>query len=161
MTYTAARPWPAHREDRGFLRVRHTLEDPTEAATQAHSGLSALCSIHHSTLTILVEATPGDGASTRLAARMPVERVVVSILAGHHSLFTLSSQGSDRADEVYCYARDQRTRNRWIAIFRRLGLAIYTQRQNGSFGRVLEPIFEMQDQSQQRERHHQSMRRGK
>ena len=30
-----------------------------------------------------------------------------------------------------------------------------------SFGRVLEPIFEMQDQSQQRKRHHQSMRRGK
>ncbi|MGB1607565.1 MAG: hypothetical protein ACPIOQ_83330, partial [Promethearchaeia archaeon] len=79
--------------------------------------LQTLWSIHHGMLTISVEATPGDRAFTRVAVRLAVEEVAVSILPGHHRLFTLSSQLGDRTDEVYCYAQDQRARNKWIARF--------------------------------------------
>ena len=129
-----------------MLRLRHTLVDPVEIGRS----LQALCSIHHGMLTISVEATPGDSAFTNEAARMPVEGVAVSILPGHPRLFTLSSQFGDGADEVYCYAQDQRARNKWIAVFRRLGLAIYTRRQDGSLSCVLEPIAEGCEHSQGR-----------
>jgi hypothetical protein len=140
----AARSWPAHREARGMLRLRHTLVDP---AGEIGRSLQTLWSIHHGMLTISVEAIPGDRAFTRVAVRLAVEEVAVSILPGHHRLFTLSSQLGDRTDEVYCYAEDQRARNKWIAVFRRLGLAIYTRRQDGRLSCVLEPITEGREHS--------------
>ena len=81
-----------------MLRLRHTLVDPAEIGRS----LQTLWSIHHGMLTISVEATPGDRAFTRVAVRLAVEEVAVSILPGHHCLFTLSSQLGDRTDEVYC-----------------------------------------------------------
>ena len=38
---------------------------------------------------------------------------------------------------------DQTTRHKWIAVFRRQGVAIYMRRGNGRLGRVLDPISEI------------------
>jgi hypothetical protein len=108
-------------------------------------GLEVLCSIQHRMLTFRVNenlstTTPGDQGVANEVLRVPMESVVVSVRPEHYSMFALSSQDGDGADEVYCYARDQTTRNKWMAVFRRQGVAIYTRCRNGHLSRVLEPV---------------------
>ena len=137
-TVTAARPWPAEREARGILRVRHTVRTRVEM-----SGLEVLCSIQHGMLKIRARTdTRGEEGFANEVVRMPMESVVISVLPGCVSMFALSSKDGNGTDEVYCYARDQTARNKWIAIFRRQGVALYMRRRNGYLSRVLEPISE-------------------
>ena len=137
-TVTAARPWPAEREARGILRVRHTVRTRVEM-----SGLEVLCSIQHGMLKIRARTdTRGEEGFANEVVRMPMESVVISVLPGCVSMFALSSKDGNGTDEVYCYARDQTARNKWIAIFRRQGVAVYMRHRHGYLSRVLEPISE-------------------
>jgi hypothetical protein len=137
-TATAARPWPAEREARGILRVCHTVRTRVEMP-----GLEVLCSIQHGMLKIRARTdTRGEEGFANEVVRMPMESVVISVLPGCVSMFALSSKDGNGTEEVYCYARDQTARNKWIAIFRRQGVAVYMRHRHGYLSRVLEPISE-------------------
>ena len=83
-------------------------------------GLEVLCSIQHGMLKIRARTdTRGEEGFANEVVRMPMESVVISVLPGCVSMFALSSKDGNGTEEVYCHARDQTARNKWIAIFRR------------------------------------------
>ena len=120
------RPWPAHREAHGFLRLRDSM-----CRTQ---GMDGLCSVVDGMLSFRVEENPGAGFNV-LLAEVAVANMAVTVQAGKYTSFSIDSS-SLRADTVYCDAYSQEKRNKWLAVFRCMGVPLWADYGDGIFRSV-------------------------
>lgn len=111
------RAWPENREVRGFLRV-------STRAREEGGSLEALCSISRGTLTLGVEPSKGAGTGfDTVMAQISVGKLSIKVFPGRFDMFRLGCQDEECGD-IYCFATDQTARNKWIAVFRRMNIAI-------------------------------------
>ncbi len=115
--------WPVEREVRGRLTLR---------ATADHRGARcAMCSVRGGVLSLSVAsvATPSSGGAsskTTVLTQVPVKELAVGMQRGRENMFTIATLHRGRMyDEIYCFADDQVKRNKWIAVFRRMGVTLF------------------------------------
>ena len=59
---------------------------------------------------------------------VPLEELGVGLQRGRGDMFTIATtlhEQSMHDDEICCFAHDQAERDKWIAIFERMGVAIF------------------------------------
>ena len=107
--------WPADRQVRGRLTLK---------ASADHIGvMRAVCNVQHGVLTLSVAERDG---STVVVAEVPVEDLAVGLQRGRADMFTIATLHEGKMyDEIYCFADDQVKRNKWIAVFRRIGVPVF------------------------------------
>ena len=114
-------PWPAHKEVRGVLSLR-LRPDQTE-------GLAALCSIKHDLFTICVESRKGSGfghcnhLEGLELAKIEITKLVLILRPEQKDGFSVGYEGHQEV-EIFCQARDNTARNKWVSVFRRLGVLV-------------------------------------
>lgn len=105
------REWPAHREVRGEVTLKATADHGRS--------VRAVCSIKHAVLTLTPEG------STVVVAEVPVAELAVGLQRGRNNMFTIATVHQNKMfDEIFCFADDQVKRNKWIAVFRRMGVPV-------------------------------------
>jgi hypothetical protein len=109
----AFKPWPEHRIARGYLTVRTT-------PSKRSGGVTTWCNIEHSLMTIAVESTKGEGFIVDIA-KVATHELIVTLYPGCLDMFRLATDGGV---QVYCFALDQEKRNKWVAVFRRMGIVV-------------------------------------
>ena len=121
--------WPQHQKAHGELTVRSFAEQK--------NGRHAVCSIQHGVLTLHI--TQRDSRDSPCAGRrqrntdagttvkVPLGELGVGLQRGRDDMFTIATLHEQRMqdDEICCFAHDQAERDEWIAIFERMGLAIF------------------------------------
>ena len=142
-TAPTARPpereaWPAEREARGVLLLRDSPDHSRE--------LRALCLIQKGVLTFSLAPEPlssrtrgaREANETKVVAQVPARDLAVGLQRGRTNMFIVATRHQDRIyDEICCFADDQPKRNKWIAVFRRLGVDIYDWSEGFTLGRPL------------------------
>ena len=107
-----ARDWPADREVRGRLTLR--------ASADHSNAMRAVCSIRNGVLSIRI------AWSTVVVAAVPVQELAVGLRRGRTNMFTVATLHKDTMyDEIYCFAEDYMKHNKWIAVFRRMGVPVF------------------------------------
>jgi hypothetical protein len=107
-----ARDRPADREVRGQLTLM--------ASADHIDAMRAVCSIRHGVLSMRI------ARSTEVVAAVPVHELAVGLSRECTDMFTVATLHEDRMyDEIYCFADDQIKRNKWIAVFRRMGVPVF------------------------------------
>ena len=119
----SVKEWPAHREAFGRLTLRAS-DDP-----QAE-GVRAVCRVRDGALTLGLEQRAASGERTeKVVAEVPLEAHAVGMRRGRANMLTIATvHGNNLFDEIYCVCDDPARRNRWIAIFRGMGVAIFDLR---------------------------------
>ena len=116
--------WPEDREAFG----RFTLK--ASADTHAAS-VRALCRIRDGVLTLDIEQRAAAGEEIeKMVAELPVEALAVGLQRGRANMLTLATVGDkgEMFDEIYCFCDNPVRRNKWIAVFRRMGVAVFDLR---------------------------------
>ena len=121
--WRSVREFPAHREAFGRLTLRAS-DDP-----QAE-GVRAVCRVRDGALTLVLEQRAASGERTeKVVAEVPLEALAVGMRRGRPNMLTIATvHGNNLFDEIYCVCDDPARRNRWIAIFRGMGVAIFDLR---------------------------------
>ena len=121
--WRSVREFPAHREAFGRLTLRAS-DDP-----QAE-GVRAVCRVRDGALTLVLEQRAASGERTeKVVAEVPLEALAVGMRRGRANMLTIATiHESNLFDEIYCVCDDPARRNRWIAIFRGMGVAIFDLR---------------------------------
>ena len=73
--------------------------------------------IQHSKLTMTVTS------SKESVGEVEVNQLIVTVFPGCFDMFRLEVIGVD-SGKINCFAADQTARNKWLAVFRRMGVAI-------------------------------------
>ena len=109
--------WPAHKNTHGeFMLKGHP---------DAESAVRAVCSVQHGVLT-LTDSKWHSRGERRVLAQVPLHDLAVGLQRGRASMLTLATVYDEKMfDEIYCFADDPVKRNRWVAIFRRIGVPIF------------------------------------
>ena len=121
--WRSVREFPAHREAFGRLTLRAS-DDP-----QAE-GVRAVCRVRDGALTLGLEQRAASGERTeKVVAEVPLEALAVGMRRGRANMLTIATvHESNLFDEIYCVCDDPARRNRWIAVFRGMGVAIFDLR---------------------------------
>ena len=111
--------WPAHWTASGRITVRGSADPQAK-------GKRAVCRIREGVLTLGIEGRGAAGETTEeVAAEVPIKVLAVCLQEGRTDMFTLATVHKNRMfDEIYCFCDDPARRTRWIAVFRRMGVAI-------------------------------------
>jgi len=119
----SVKEWPAHREAFGRLTLRAS-DDP-----QAE-GVRAVCRVRDGALTLgLEQPAASDEWTEKVVAEVPLEALAVGMRRGRANMLTIATvHGNNLFDEIYCVCDDPARRNRWIAMFRGMGVAIFDLR---------------------------------
>jgi hypothetical protein len=119
-TWRRVEEWPAHREASGRLTLRASSDPHAE-------GMRAVCRIRDGVITLGIERRDAAGEETEeLVAEVPAEALAVGLQRGRTNMLMLATvHESKMFDDIYCFCDNSAIRNRWIAIFRRLGVAIF------------------------------------
>ena len=104
-----------------------------KGSVDLRNGLRAVYSVSHGVLTLHIDKpAPRDpsGAkakatgSTAVVVEVPAAELAVGLKRGHIDMFTIATLHENRMyDEICCFADNQVKRNKWIAVFRRMGVA--------------------------------------
>ena len=118
--WRSVQEWPDHREAFGRMTLRAS-GDPRAGGTRA------VCRIRDGVLTIGIKQKAAAGDTTEeVAAEVPLEVLAVGLQRGRTNMLTLATvYKNEMFDEIYCFCNDATRRNRWIAVFRQMGVAIY------------------------------------
>ena len=121
--WRSVREFPAHREAFGRLTLRAS-DDP-----QAE-GVRAVCRVRDGALTLGLEQRAASGERTeKVVAEVPLEALAAGMRRGRANMLTIATvHWNNLFDEIYCVCDDPARRNRWIAIFRGMGVAIFDLR---------------------------------
>ena len=107
-----AKESPAYQEVRGRLTLK--------ASDDHCKAVRTVCSIRHGVLTVSIES------SKAVVAEVPVEALAVGLSRWRTDMFTIATLHNNRIyDEIYCFVDDQVKRNKWIAVFRRMDVAVF------------------------------------
>ena len=119
-----AQEWPAHRQVRGRLTLK--------ASVDHSNAVRAVCSISGGVLSISI------ASSKAVVAQVPVEELAVGLQTGHTQMFTVATLHKNRMhDEIYCFADGKVKRNQWIAVFRRMGVPVFDTSEGAGNAREL------------------------
>ena len=119
----SVKEWPAHREARGRLTLRASADPHAE-------GMHAVCRLRDGVLTLGTEQRDAAGEKTEVVvAEVPVEELAVGTQRGCANMFTIATVYKGKTfDEIYCFCADPARRAQWIAVFRRMGVAVADMR---------------------------------
>jgi len=119
----SVKEWPAHREARGRLTLRASADPHAE-------GMHAVCRLRDGVLTLGTEQRDAAGEKTEVVvAEVPVEELAVGMQRGCANMFTIATVYKGKTfDEIYCFCADPARRAQWIAVFRRMGVAVADMR---------------------------------
>ena len=110
--------WPAHKKAHGEFMLK--------GSPDAESAVRVLCSVLHGVLTLTDIKRHSRCRESRVLAQVPLHDLAVGLQRGRSSMLTLATMyGEKMFDEIYCFADDPSKRNRWVAIFRRMGVPIF------------------------------------
>ena len=108
--------WPAHKKAHGEFMLK--------GSPDAESAVRVVCSVLHGVLTLT--DINSRSRESRVLAQVPLHDLAVGLQRGRSSMLTLATMyGEKMFDEIYCFADDPSKRNRWVAIFRRMGVPIF------------------------------------
>jgi hypothetical protein len=85
----------------------------------------AVCSVRDGVLTMNVRSA----GNTAVVVEVPVVELAVGLQKESVEVFTVDTLPENRMydadDEIYCFVDNQVKRNKWIAVFRRMGVPIF------------------------------------
>ena len=115
--------WPAGREASGRLTLRDSADPHAE-------GMRTVCRIVDGVLTVGIERRDAAGEETEeVVAEVPAEALAVALRRGRTNMFMIATIHKDKLfDEIFCFCDNSIRRNKWIAVFRRMGVAIFDVR---------------------------------
>ena len=88
--------------------------------------MEIMCQIQHGVMTF--SRSDGPGAEMVLLAEMSVSNVVATIVPDQTRKFSICSGIAHiNRTQVWCCAKDQVNRNKWLAILHRLGVDLYCE----------------------------------
>ena len=123
----SVREWPAGQEARSRITLR-ACADPRAQG----QGTRAVCRVRDGVLTLSSSlfidqrSAEGEWRPGLVLAKVPVEALAVGLLRGRDDIFTVGTVHKNRVyDEIYCSADNQSKRDKWIMVFRRMGVTIY------------------------------------
>ena len=68
----------------------------------------------------------GESSGTVVVASIPAEELAVGLQRGRTDMFIIATRYRNKLyDDIACFADDQGKRNKWIAVFRRMGVPIF------------------------------------
>ena len=109
--------WPAHREVRGEMTLK--------SSANHRRAMRAVCSVRHGVLTMSVRSA----GNTAVVVEVPVGELAVGLQQESVEMFTVATLPKNRMydahDEICCFVDNQVKRNKWIAVFRRMGVPIF------------------------------------
>jgi hypothetical protein len=107
---------------RGMLTLGMHADQP--------SGATALCIVKNKFLMLVLKTAPKalseeteSENNEKVLARIPISNLEVTLSPGKTNLFQVNTKGHN--DGVFCFAKDQTDRNKWIAVFRRMQVAVF------------------------------------
>ena len=86
-----------------------------------------LMHVQHGILTLKPDKTLYSVWPELESVKMSTDALLIKIMPWHFDMFIVSCktvEPSSPCDEVFCYAADQTARNKWLAVFRRMGVTI-------------------------------------
>ena len=121
-------PWPAEREVFGPLELRGS------ARRRSRQDTEIMCKIQHGVMTFC----RSDGA---FLAEVSVSNVIATIVPDQTRKFSICSGIEHiRRTQVWCCAKDQVNRNKWLAILHRLGVDLYCEYGDGQIQLVRQGV---------------------
>ena len=121
-------PWPAEREVFGPLELRGS------ARRRSRQDTEIMCKIQHGVMTF----SRSDGA---VLAEVSVSNVIATIVPDQTRKFSICSGIEHiRRTQVWCCAKDQVNRNKWLAILHRLGVDLYCEYGDGQIQLVRQGV---------------------
>ena len=130
----AATPWPADRLVCGTLRI--------SAKRTPRRGRKVACTIQHGTMTFYDDSGTAHADADPVAlAQEQVASMIVTVHPAQTRKFSICC-GVERKDstQVWCRAKDQVNRNKWLAVLHRLGVDLYCEEDSGAVWLVREGV---------------------
>ena len=123
--------WPQHQKAHGKLTLKSFAEQ--------RNSRQAVCSIQHGVLTLHITQRDSHSRDSPCAGRrqrntaagttvkVPLGELGVGLQQGRGDMFTIATlhEQSMHDDEICCFAHYQAERDKWIAIFERMGVPIF------------------------------------
>ena len=94
----------------------------------------ATCTIQHGVMTF--HRAEQSGAETALLAAVPVSDLVATIVPDQTRKFSICNPEDIDGSQVWCCAKDQVNRDKWLAVLHRLGVDLYCEDDDGVTWRV-------------------------
>ena len=114
-------PGPADRIVTGPLELRLSAT----ATRRRKSHRPATCTIQHGVMTF--HRAEQSGAETALLAAVPVSDLVATIVPDQTRKFSICNPEDIDGSQVWCCAKDQVNRDKWLAVLHRLGVDLYCE----------------------------------
>ena len=123
--WRSVKEFPDNREASGRLSLR-----ASESADPEAEGVRAVCRVRDGALTLGLEQRAASGERTeKVVAEVPKEALAVGMRRGRPSMLAIATVHENKLfDEIYCSCDDPAKRNRWIALFRGMGVPIFDLR---------------------------------
>ena len=107
--------WPTHKDVCGDLSLK--------CSPDGRRAARAVCSVKDGVLSL---AVPREGGSGSAVVQVPVTELAVGLRRSRTSMLILAKLCENKVyDEVYCFADNHSERNKWTAVFRRMGVPIF------------------------------------
>ena len=130
----AETPGPADRIVTGPLELRLSAT----ATRRRTSDRPATCTIQNSVMTF--RRAEQSGAETALLAAVPVSDIVATIVPDQTRKFSICNPEDIDSSQVWCCAKDQVNRDKWLAVLHRLGVDLYCEDDDGVTWRVRQGV---------------------
>ena len=116
-------PWTADSLVSGALQLR------ASATRRRLSDMKAKCTIQHGVMTFRGAMHPG--AEMVVLAEVPVSDIVATIVPDQARKFSICYPEDIDSSQVWCCARDQERRDKWLDDLHRLGVDLYREDDDG------------------------------
>ena len=89
--------------------------------------MRVVCRVLDGVLTLGIERRDAAGEETEeVVAEVPAEALAVALRRGRTNMFMIATIHKDKLfDEIFCFCDNSIRRNKWIAVFRRMGVVIF------------------------------------
>ena len=121
-------PWPADRIVSGPLELRGSATRRTRLDRKVE------CTIQNGVMTFCEPAETGTEAV--VLAREQVSGIIVTIVLDQTRKFSICNPEDIDGSQVWCCAKDQVNRDKWLAVLHRLGVDLYCEDDDGVTWRV-------------------------
>ena len=128
----AETPWPADRIVTGPLELR------LRATRRTRLDRKVECTIQNEVMTFYEPAETGTEAV--VLAREQVSGIIVTIVPDQTRKFSICNPEHIDSTQVWCCAKDQVNRNKWLAVLHRLGVDLYREDDDGQIRRVRQGV---------------------
>ena len=125
-------PWPADRLVSGSLELRGSATRRTSLERKVE------CTIQNGVMTFYEPAE--TGTEEVVLAREQVSGIIVTIVLAQTRKFSICNPEDIDSTQVWCCAKDQVNRNKWLAVLHRLGVGLYCEDDDGQIRRMRQGV---------------------